>query len=1828
MGLTEAEYLARLREAITALKEVRSERDALLRARTEPVAVIGVACRFGGASTPEAFFQMLAEGVDAVGEVPAERWTIDAQDEASLDATTLRALRWGSFVNGVDLFDASFFGISPREAMGLDPQQRMLLEVTWEALERAGQVSEQLAGSQTGVFVGVSSRDYTEICGASGPDAQDVYSVTGNGQFFAAGRVSYTFGLQGPSLVVDTACSSSLVAVHLACQSLRNGECTMAIAGGVSLMLSPTTTRLLAKTQALSPDGRCRTFDASANGIVRGEGCGVVVLKRLSDAVRDGDPILALIRGSATNQDGRSTGLTAPNVLAQRAMLERALENAGVTAADVGYVETHGTGTSLGDPIELEALKAVLGKPRDDGSACVLGAVKTNIGHLEAAAGIAGLIKALLVLRREEIPRNLHFRALNPRVSLEATPLVVPTENTAWRAGARRRFAGVSSFGLSGTNCHVILEEAPRRAEAEPAEGAKIQIVPLSARTPEALDQLASAYRDALASGALSGAPLEDIAYTAGVRRSHFEHRIALVGQSREELLGALDALGSGAPRAGAARGKVPPTGRPRLVFVFSGQGSQWARMGHALAQEEPVFRAALERCDALLARHAGFSLLDALGAPEGQSRLDETEIAQPAIFAVQVALVELWKSWGITPDAVVGHSVGEVAAAHAAGALGLEEAIRIVALRGKAMQQATGLGSMAAVALSAEEAGEALRGYDGRLSVAAVNDRRSVVLSGEHQALGEVLEALRGRGVQCRPLKVNYAFHSPQMEPLRGRFVEALGRVEAQPASCPLYSTVTGAKIDGRGLDAEYWGRNVRDAVQFASALEAALGGAHGLVLEIGPHPVLSGNVEQCLAERNKGEQAAFSLRRNREERRCLLEALGELYVHGCAVGWKKRHRAGGHCVDLPAYPWQRERYWFEPTSTGRTARRAQASRHGGQLHPLLGASLTSSEEPSRRFWEQTWRVQELPYMGDHRVLGRVVCPGAGFVEMALSVGRQAYGDGPLAVEDVSFEKMLVLPEQEARTVQFVQVEQSAGAASFRIASREEADHGWVRHASGKVRRFDGHAELTAHARAEVRARLATSIAPADYYAYATESGVALGATFQGIEQLWIGTDEALAQVRLPGEVEAEARPYCIHPVLLDACFQTLAALIAGPGASSARGAHVPVGIARLIMHRAPERTMWVHGRRKPGGETGAATAGDIVVADERGNVIMEVVGLRFHGLESEAAAEAEDEREYVLQWRPAKAEGPLPAEPRAREGAWLLFVDERGTGASAAALLRARGQACVQVTAGEHYVRVAPDAYRIDPTSPEDHARLVREVLGHDNPCRGVVHLWSLDAAAPEQTTSDTLARDIRRGSASALHLAQALLRHGFESVPRLWLTTSGVYAGDEGHAASMAQAPVWGLGRAIALEHPELGCTLVDIDPRQRPEEAAHALAQEIASQSRESQVCLRAEGRQVARLVRLAKTAGAAPAEMAQAGSYLITGGLGGLGLSLAQWLVSRGARHLALVGRSAPASAAQEAIGAMRAAGAEVLVLQADVSRRQEAAAMLADIDARLPPLAGIVHAAGVLEDRTLLEVTEQSFQRVLASKVHGAWNLHSLTADRPLSLFVLYSSAASLLGSPGQASYCAANAFLDALARWRAGMHVPAMSIQWGPFAETGMAAADAQRGARLERRGIGSLTPEQGLRALERLLARPRAEVAVLRLDAGLWMESFPQLATTPFWDGLREEPAARRGEERKRAHFLEDLRNAAPGERRALLEGHIVEQLGQVLRIDGARLERHSSFVNSGVDSLMAVELRGRLQASLGLKLPATFIFVHPTPIALAEELLTKLELREQSR
>jgi acyl transferase domain-containing protein/acyl carrier protein len=1830
-------------------------------ANAEAIAVIGIGCRFPGAKDPRAFWTLLCHGEDAIREVPAERFNLDDFFDPDPAAPGKMLTRWGGFIEQVDRFDAHFFGISPREAARMDPQQRLLLEVAWEALEDAGQTREQLAGTLTGVFIGISNNDYGRIQ-FNDLERIDAYAGTGNALSIAANRISYIFDFRGPSIAIDTACSSSLVAVHQACGSLSSGESTLAVAGGVNLILSPAITINFSKAGAMAPDGRCKAFDARADGYVRSEGAGIVVLKPLTKALADGDPIYAVIRGSAVNQDGRSNGLMAPNPRAQEAVLREAYRRAAVSPGDVQYIEAHGTGTLLGDPIEAKALGAVLALNRSPQRPCRLGSVKTNLGHLEAAAGIAGLIKVVLALHHREIPPSLHFETPNPHIPFDQLPLRVQMTLEPWPKEPCPALAGVSSFGFGGTNAHVVLQQAPQsdleRRNAEcgtehPQSDIRntnsSYLLPLSARSPEALRSLAREYLDFLTRPG-SAESLHDICYSASVRRSHHEHRLAVTGNAAAQVAEGLEAFLRGEIRPGLSSGHKLSDRRRKLVFVFPGQGSQWFGMGRTLLEREAVFREAVERCDRAMRPYGDWSLLAELTATDAaHSSLDEVDVLQPSLFAIQVALTTLWRSWGIEPHAVVGHSMGEVAAAHIAGALSLEDAARVICNRSRLVKPTIGRGAMAAVELSIAEAQQALAGYEDRVSIAASNGVKSAVLSGDPEALETIARRLQRQDIFCRMIKVDFAAHSPQMDPLRAELERALEGLQPRPASVPIYSTVTGQVAGGSSFDPSYWTRNLREPVLFSTAVQNLLKDGHDVFLEVSPHPILLSSVQQEFS--HAGIQGAVipSLRRDEEEGKVLAGSLGALYTLGYPIEWGRLYPEGGRSVQLPSYPWQRERCWMDTRAGDIGNRSRYVSSDGAGKHSLLGRHFKSAQTETH-FWESALDRSAQSYLDDHRVEGVAVLPAALYVEMALAAAAEAFPSQPCALKDVEFRKALFISDGETRTIQVILSPGADGTAAAQIYSCpcdvEQPNRSWTLHATGKICPESDPVTSPVVERetpAQVQARCSEQIPGLDYYLRLRESGVDYGPSFRSITRLWRCNGEMLGEVTVPDGPHGEFDACQFHPVLLDACFQTFGADVAAQATGNdERGIYMPTHIDEIRIHGGQSLHLWSHAHlQEPDADS---IKGDVRLLDETGQATVEILGLRFQSLTG-MAREKLDDWLYEFQWQSRERSNEEPAAQRsapASPGNWLIFADSSGVGETLGALIKAQGDRGILVTRGESYESIDGEHFRIRPERPEDMRQLFEAVLAPGRPiCHAIVHLWSLDAGPPEETTVASLKTAQTLGCNSVLELVQELARVERNHLPCLWLVTrSAQPAGEEVLPLDIAQAPLWGLGRVIAQEHPLFWGGLIDLESGALLfDGAAHQLWQEIAAPDGEDQIAFRQGRRYAGRLVRKRRSATReAPLSWRTDGSYLITGGLGDLGLSVARWMVEQGARRLILLGRtklpprahwnSAEAGSRLahqiDEIRQMEALGACVHLAAVDVADEGQLSAFLDEFRAEgWPPIRGVVHAAGVLQDGLLMQLDAAALNSVLRPKMMGGWLLHRLLENVPLDFFVLFSSAGSVLGQPGQGNYAAANAFLDALAHHRRAQGQPALSINWGAW--SGLGFADTPGGKRLAARlaflGIKSIARGQALEVLERLLRQGATQVAAVPVDWGRYRQFYPAGTESPLLSELAREEADNSPQADLPGEKRSTLLAAEPAERRRLLQSYLTELVARVLGLSASKLDVQQPLSNLGLDSLMAVELKNRIAVDLGVNVPMVTFLSGPSVEQATPQLLDLL-------
>jgi acyl transferase domain-containing protein/acyl carrier protein len=2153
----------------------------------EPIAIIGIGCRFPKAKNPEEFWQVLRNGIDTITEVPPDRWDVDAFYSPEPTTPGKMNTRWAGFIEEVDKFDASFFGISRREAERIDPQQRLVLEVAWEALENAGIAPDTLSGSQTGVYIGVGNFDYARYI------AQDIngitaYDGTGGALSVASHRLSYALDLRGPSVTIDTACSSALVCAHFATQSLQNRETDLCLVGGVNLVLTPDGTIGYSQAQMMASDGRCKTFDASADGFVRGEGCGIIVLKRLSDALRDGDNVKALIRGSAVNQDGLSNGLTAPNGPSQQAVIRQALKNASVQPAEISYIEAHGTGTSLGDPIEMRSLKTVLMEGRQPNQPCWIGSVKTNVGHLEAAAGIVSIIKTVLALQHQEIPPHLHLKELNPYISLEGTPLSIPLKCQPWITQSKSRLAGISSFSFGGTNCHVILEEAPSPVSpASPTWQRPVHLLALSAKSEQALRELAQRYDEFFASH--PDLLLADVCKNAMGGRTHFDYRLGVIASSNVEMQEQLRAFVAKEESPNLVSRLLSNRRKPKIAFLFTGQGSQYVNMGRQLYETQPTFRKTLEQCDEILRPYLEHPLLEVLypNIANSSNLLDETAYTQPALFALEYSLYKLWESWGIEPSFVMGHSVGEYVAACVAGVFSLEDGLKLIAERGRLMQALPPNGAMVAVMAASEEVEQLIAPYGEKVQIAAINGPKSVVISGEQQAIDSVCQLLTESEVKTKRLTVSHAFHSPLMQPMVQAFKEVAKTVSYSKPQVQLVSNVTGNLDSDEVTDAEYWCNHVLQPVRFAESMQALALHKCQVLLEIGPKPTLLGMGRLCLTS-EQTEKIAWlpSLRPDQSDWHQLLQTVGHLYVRGVSVDWKAfdAEYTSQQRLVLPTYPFQRERYWAEVkvSSYQSSPKQLVGSAIRQSLHPLVGQKLHLVGAKEIRF--ESYISQEAPvYLQDHRIYSMAIVPAAAYLEMALAAGAVVLKSSNLVLEDVDFQQVLMLTEDEGKTLQVLLTPQENLGYSFQIYSFTESEDNeeplWTLHASGKVRKDETVLgpelmDLTA-----LSSQYPAEISIVDHYQQFHAVGIEYGRNFQAITQLKKGIHEALGYIQLPEALQLEVTQYQLHPVLLDASFQVLGGIFS---ADERQDAYLPAGIKRLRASQRPSTHVWSVVKLIPENTSEQQLlSADLTLVDPQGSVIAQVERLtvrRVNPKVLQRILQKEDLSSWLYQatWKQKSLEPRESSVGSRQQSNWLIFAPSTGIGTKLAEKLREQGDSCVLVVAGSGYEQLSAEEYQVNPQVPEEFQRLLQDIDANGKPLGGVVHLWSLglnnrvDAerrAGGIDTKSAKSLQEIQLlGCGSVLHLVQALYAEQVSELQHLWLVTQGaLVVGGASQSVDVQQAPLWGLGKVIALEHPDLHCKCLDLDPV--AEDTVGVLVEELTALDQEDQIAYREGLRYVPRLERYQSRSrdlqgevevGAEPFElkiteygildnltlvpmarrqpgpgeveiqvrstglnfrdvlnalgmlkeyseqlgikssddlpfggecagkivavgegvtnlkvgdeviaahaigsfssfvvvkadfvtrkperlnfdaaatipvtfttahhalrglanlkpgdrvlihaaaggvgqaavqialqvgaevfataspkkwdflksmgvehvmnsrtldfaaeimaitngqgvdvvlnslngdfipksfqvlasggrfveigkigiwdhqqvqairpdvsyfpfdmldismnepkaiasmltqlmeefnqgkldalpykvfpieevsdafryMAQAkhigkvvvsqpeittssrnleqlvredSSYLITGGLGALGLKVAQWLVQFGARHITLTGRRGASETASAAIQQMEMMGAKVLVAQADISQQEDVAQLLNKVEATMPPLRGIIHAAGVLDDGILLQQNWERFERVMSPKVEGTWHLHNLTQELPLDFFVCFSSVASLLGSPGQGNYAAANTFMDVLMQHRRTLGLTGLSINWGPWAEAGMAANLKNREReRLSAMGLGTISSNAGLQLLGEMLEQSSARVGVMSINWPKFIGQFGQGIIPPFLEVFAsgvELPTAGKSE------FLTAL-EAAPAEaRHTLLSIHIRSQIAKVLGLSSPeQIEPRHRLFDLGIDSLMAVELKNWLEASLGCTLRSTLLFDYPTVEALINYLATEV-------
>jgi acyl transferase domain-containing protein/thioesterase domain-containing protein len=1787
---SENELLDSLKQVTIELRGTRRRLRELEERDEEPIAIVGMSCRYpGGIDSPEDLWDLVAAGRDAIAGFPDDRgWPLERLFDPDPDKPGTIYADEGGFVAEATGFDAPFFGIGPHEALAMDPQQRLLLEAAWEAFESAGLDPTAMRGSRTGLFAGVMYQDYG--IGARESTEGALSPGGGVGGCVVSGGVSYALDLSGPALSIDTACSSSLVAIHLAAQALRSGDCSLALAGGVTVLSTPVVFTMMSRVRGLAANGRCKSFAADADGTGWSEGVGLVLLEKLSDARRNGHEVLALVRGSATNQDGASNGLTAPNGPSQEKVIRQALANAGISPAEVDAVEAHGTGTTLGDPIEARALLGTYGPGRDRERPLRLGAIKSNLGHTQAAAGVAGVIKMAMAMRKGVLPKTLHVDEPTPHVDWSSGALELLTEAAPWEANGHPRRAGVSSFGVSGTNAHVIIEEPPLADDLAPEsvlagtderESAAIVPLILSAKGDVPLRAGAARLRAHLLEH--PEADLAAVARTLALGRAQLERRAVATGADRDAALEGLAAIARGEDGDDVATGNAAEAASGP-VFLFPGQGSQWRSMALELLASSPVFRAKIDECEQALEPHVEWSLGAVLRREEGAAELERIEVVQPVLFSMMVSLAALWRAAGVEPVAVLGHSQGEIAAAHVAGGLSLEDAAQLVALRSQVLEWGSGRGAMALVAVGAEELTARVPGWEKRVTLAGINGPSSSVVSGGLQAIEEVLALCEEAGIWTYKIRAAVgAGHSPAVEEARPLLMETAAGIEPRSGEIPFYSCLTAGPVDTAGLDAEYWYRNAREPVRFGPTISLLLSQGHRHFAEVSPSPILMVPLNEAFAHdlRAEADAASFTptLQRHRGGLHDFGRAVGALWADGVEVDWERALAPAAARVPLPTYPFQRRRYWLEAADSA--AGDVSLAGQTPAEHPLLGAVLRPAEGGGLLFTGRL-SLETHPWLADHGGMGVTLLPGTAFVELALHAGGVA---GCELVRELALEAPLLLPERGGVQIQLTVSEadgEGCRALAFHArpegAGDEDGEAEWSRHATATLAPAATADATPVPARGEWPPAGAEPLDLERFYDELADLGIEYGPAFQGLTAAWRDGDDLCVEVALGDEEAAAAGSFGLHPALLDAVVHSLASSFVGAEREEeTTGPLLPFAFADVSLRAGGQPRLRAVLSRHEGGER------SIRIGDDAGNPVAEVGSLVLRPLPAAALAPPGGSRDslFSLDWVPvADAAGAPPAR--------LVLI---GTGAEALAAAVDMAEAHADLDA----LAAALDA---GASAPEAVVYVVPPGPGDDG-----------DILAAARATS-----------AAALAAGQAWLDDERLSGSRLVFLTAGAVDSGGEPVPNLAQAPVWGLIRSAQSEHPgRFG--LLDGDGAD-----ASLLALDRAVALDEPQLALR-EGEPLVPRLHRADPAGAEPPRLDPEGTVLVSGGGDLAGLVARHLVAAHGVRRLLLASRSgaaaAGAAALREELGRQ---GAEVDLAACDVGDRGQLEALLGAIDPA-HPLTGVVHTAALLDDGVFAAMTPERLDRVFHPKADAAWHLHELTAGMDLGLFALFSSASGTFGRPGQANYAAANAFLDGLAAHRAAAGLAAGSLAWGIWRRT-MERGGFELGekelALVARSGFVPIEDGEGLELLDAALADARPALAAVPLHLPAWRALARAEGLPPILADLVRVPARRGAGAAVEKSLANLLAGVAEEERGAAVLEFLRGQIAEALGLDsGEQVDPRTPLLELGFDSLTALQYRNRLNASTGLRLNPSVVLDHPTPEALADFVATQMEV-----
>ncbi|MEO4052782.1 type I polyketide synthase [Solibacillus sp. CAU 1738] len=1802
----------------------------------DSIAIVGLSCRFpAGGNSPEEYWDMLINGKDVISNAPEERWEIEKFYSPDKTQAGKSYTKKGGFLNiPIDQFDPKFFNISPKEANALDPQQRLLLELTYEAFENAGINIGDYFGSNTGVYVGIAGEEYSFAHYKSGDLSKiDAYSLTGTTFSTACGRISYTFGFEGPSMVLDTACSSSLTALHVACKALEAGEVDTAVVAAVNLMVTPAVHVCFSKLEAISIDGHSKSFDASANGYGRGEGGGVLILKRLQEAKKNENNILGIVRGTAVNQDGKSNGLTAPNGLAQEKVIKKALKDANLNETDIDYIEMHGTGTKLGDPIEVKAVVETYCKNRTKENPLKIGSVKSNIGHLEAAAGIASIIKVLLSFKKDLIPGNLNFKDPNPFIPWDNSPVKVVDTNTNWKNNGSLRRVGINGFGFGGSNAHIIIEEPLKEKPVVKTDNDPIYILKLSAKSERSLRNNIQNYLDYMNGNEVD---IKDIVYTNNLFRADYDYRFTVFGRNKGGIIKRMESYLMNENKIGISTNLnevIKFQKEPEVVFLFTGQGSQYLGMGKELYDNNSTFREVFDECDKLFKPFILKSLAELLYSGKYSSEeVERTLYAQPLIFSIEYAICKMWEKLGVKPNVVLGHSIGEYAAAVVSGIMNLEDAVKLVAIRGRLMDSAPGEGAMLSIFANEKTVNKLIEKYNDALSIAIYNAENNIVVSGEKNAIEELSKEAERQQIKIARLYVSHAFHSKLMTPILEDFKEIASQVKFNQSRVQFISSTFGRTIgEDEILDANYWTNHIKEKVDFYHSITSIKDLENKVFLEVGANKTLCALSKLSL----RGEiKLLNSLDMKKSDLEQICYSLGELYSSGVKIIWENfetNENKAFNRVQLPTYSFDRKSYWMTPVFSHE---RNLPEQGNSKQHPIIGQRFSTPQLKDSLVYQNTFTMNSPYFMKEHIIFDTAISPAAAHMSMLVSIIEDYYKSSICKIENVEFHSPLIANNGDEKTVQFLLEDMKEPRKKFQLISKDNnsENENWTKHCLGSFTEINDETFEKRINIDELKNRFPEDLSGFNIYDVMSKFGFNLGEGFQRIKRVWKGEGEGVCLIEPMRDIP-NLESYTVYPGTIDSIFQSVFAVselsrkMDSESANEELKTTIPISLGKLKYYYREAESYWCH--VKVNNDQKEGFIGDIDVYNEKGEIVFEIERIMAKLSDRKSLLKqlnfSGDQLLYNVEWVEQSLKEKIETGDKGR---FIILSNNNEICNNMHAKLKLHGIDSIRVLSDKKYLQLDNDTYYISDNKKEDLYTLLKDIVDkYDKEKLNILFISESDVESINQITLETLMSKEKTDCSRLLYLVQAITDLNLVEKLNLKVITNNVHDLDE-NPISIYQSTLWGFSQVIRFECKQLWGGIIDVDSSMMNKEIDDVLIKEILANV-EKQVCLRRNNkRYVSRLIKHSDTKNKREnldITIKSDATYIITGGTGSIGMLYSEYLINKGARNLVLLNRNKPKDIILNKIKKWEEKGIKVLVCQVNVSRESEVVALISEINEHFPEIKGVVHTAGVLDDRLIRDQTWESFEQMFMSKVFGTFNLHHALRNCELDFFIMMSSIASVIGNIGQANYAAANYFMDVFAQYRRKLNLPALSICWGPWSETGMASRDKENVKRIERQGIYSISTELGMKIIDKLFSKNESLILVADMNWSLYNEHANLDEITTFLSKqiiLDDVTTIKNKKTNSKVNILSTLKTLKFSERQDYLLVKLQNITATLMGFDDASLlVLDQSLTEQGADSLMIFSMRNEINKLLNKELDISVFFNYPSLKELNDYLLMEV-------